>query len=235
MIHAGVRHTLLSLSLLLASVHGLAADPPTPPAPFVKLVPTEFPNGLKLVDLTRVRDGGPPWRMLDIPAGQEGAPARQEKVSVADGVRAMYAFPDTAYFANTKVEFSVPGHYAQDKATVLDALTHMCAGMQADVLAYLGAHPDVRAKVDAVAIKGKDYVEFESASVHGIDYARCTQNALHLRGSVPAMLHIFVPQREVIVTAYLLQQKQSKFQTIEEFLQMEREFIDGYIDFLRRP
>jgi hypothetical protein len=234
MIQAIARYALLSLSLLAAGQTHAAALPAVP-APFVKLVPTEFPNGLKLVDLARVRDGGPPWRILDIPAGQEGVPARQEKVSVADGVRAMYAFPGTPYFANTKIEFSVPGHYEHDKATVLDGLTHMCAGMQADVLAYLGAHPDVRAKVDGVAVKGKDYVEFESASIHGIDYARCTQNALHLRGSVPAMLHIFVPQREVIVTAYLLQQKQSKFQTIDEFLQMEREFINGYIDFLRRP
>lgn len=235
MIQAAVRRVLLSLPLLLMTAHALAADVPTIPAPFARLVPAEFPNGLKLVELAHVREGGPPWRTVEVPAEQEGAPSRQEKVSVADGVRAMYAFPGTQYFANTKIEFSVPGHYAQDKATVLDALTHACARMKAHVDEYVGAHPDVRAKLDRVVAKGKAYVTYETGSVQGHDYALCTQNALNLSGSVPAMLHIFVPQREVIVTAYLLQQKQSKFQTIDEFLTMEREFIDGYAEFLRRP
>lgn len=235
MIQASVRRALLPLSLLLSMVPAWAADTPTPPAPFIKLVPSEFPNGLRLVELARVREGGQPWRTVDIPAEQEGAPGHQEKVSVADGVRAMYAFPGTPYFANTKIEFSVPGHYAQDKATVLDALTHACARMKAHVDEYVGGHPDVRDKLDRVVAKGKAYVTYETGNVQGYDYALCTQNALNLSGSVPAMLHIFVPQREVIVTAYLLQQKQSKFQTIDEFLTMEREFIDGYVDFLPHP
>jgi hypothetical protein len=223
---------------LSAAGQALAADPPTPPAPpapFARLVPSEFSNGLKLGELARVREGGPPWRQLAIPADGAGAPARQEKVSVADGMRAMYAFPGTQYFANTKIEFSVPGHYAQDKATVLDALTRLCASMQQDVLAYVGAHADVRAKLDTAVAKGKDYIDFESGSAKGIEYARCTQNALHMHGSVQAMVQIFVPQTETIVTAYLLQQKESKFQTIDEFLKLEQEFIDGYADFLTRP
>ena len=237
MIQAVIRYALLSLPLLAVG-QVLAADmftPPTLPPPFIELVPSEFPNGLKLVDVARVRGGGKSWRTVDIPAQQEGAPVRQEKVSVADGVRAMYAFPGTPYFANTKIEFSVPGHYMQDKATVLDALTHRCASMKAHVDDYVGSHPDVREKLDRAIAKGKAYVTYESGSVQGVEYALCTQNALHLSGGVPAMLHIFVPQREVIVTAYFLQQKRSKFETIDEFLAMQRQFIEGYIDFLHHP
>jgi hypothetical protein len=235
---AVIRFALLSLCLSLPAFGQTQAlnssKSPTPPAPFIKLVPREFPNGLKLVDLTRV-PGGQPWRTIDIPAQQEGTPARQEKVSVADGVRAMYAFPGTPYFANTKIEFSVTGRYAQDKATVLDALTHQCTSIKAHIDDYVSTHPDAREKLDRTIAKGKAYVTYESGNVQGVEYALCTQNALNLSGSVPAMLHIFVPQREVIVTAYLLQQKQSKFQTIDEFLTMQHEFIDGYIDFLQRP
>jgi len=238
MIPYDIRCALLSLCLSLPAFGQAqtldAYKSPTPPAPFIKLVPREFPNGLKLVELTRV-NGGRPWRTVDIPAQQEGAPARQEKVSVADGVRAMYAFPGTPYFANTKIEFSVVGHYAQDKATVLDALTQQCRSMKAHIDAYAGTHPDVREKLDRATAKGKAYVTYESGKIQGVEYALCTQNALNLSGSVPATLHIFVPQREVIVTAYLLQQKQSTFQTIDEFLTMQHEFIDSYIDFLRQP
>ena len=235
---AVIRCALLYLCLSLPAFgQGPAPDSaksPTPPAPFIKLVPREFPNGLKLVDLTRVQ-GEKPWRTVHIPAQQEDAPAREEKVSVADGVRAMYAFPGTPYFANTKIELSVAGHYAEDRATVLDALAHQCTSIKAHIDAYVRTHPDVREKLDRAIAKGKAYVTYESGNVQGVEYALCTQNALNLSGSVPAMLHIFVPQREVIVTAYLLQQKQSKFQTIDEFLTMQHEFIDGYIDFLRRP
>lgn len=235
---AASRFALLCLCLSLPAFGQTQAldspKSPMPPAPFIKLVPREFPNGLKLVDLTRV-PVDQPWRTIDIPAQQEGTPARQEKVSVADGVRAMYAFPGTPYFANTKIEFSVTGRYAQDKATVLDALTHQCTSIKAHIDGYVSTHPDVREKLDRATAKGKAYVTYESGNVQGVEYALCTQNALNLSGNVPAMLHIFVPQREVIVTAYLLQQKQSKFQTIDEFLTMQHEFIDGYIDFLRRP
>lgn len=235
---AATRFALLSLCLLLPALGQAQAsdssESTTPPAKFVKLVPREFPNGLKLVDLTSVH-GDQPWRSINIPAQQEGAPARQEKVSVADGVRAMYAFSGTEYFANTKIEFSVAGHYVQDKATVLNTLTHQCTSIKANIDAYVSTHPAVREKLDRAIAKGKAYVTYESGNVQGTEYALCTQNALNLSGSVLAMLHIFIPQREVIVTAYLLQQKESKFQTIDEFLTMQHEFIDSYIDFLHRP
>jgi hypothetical protein len=78
-------------------------------APFAKLVPGQFPNGLQLVE--RARESGQPWRTVDIQAEQQGAPACQEKISVADGMHAMYAFSGTRYFANTRIEFGIPGHH----------------------------------------------------------------------------------------------------------------------------
>src|SRR5205823_3136519 len=143
---------------------------------------------------------------------------RQEKVSVVAGVTAMYAFPGTGYFANSKVERSAPGRYAQDKAIVLEAVTDQCARMKAHVAGYVDGHPDVREKLDRAVAKGKAWVEFESGSYRGIEYAACTQNALGLMGGVISELQIFVPQGDTIVTTYLLQQKKTKFQNIDEFL-----------------
>ena len=41
---------------------------------------------------------------------------------------------------------------------------------------------DMRAKLDRVVAKGREYVSYESGSIQGYDYALCTQNALNLSG-----------------------------------------------------
>jgi hypothetical protein len=227
---------LLFACFLLPGACARAAEPPAPPAAFAKLVPTRFANGLALVEIRARCTDCPPWRMVSFysnsaPNSAPG-PVRQEQVSVQDGVTAMYAFPGTPYFANTKVERSVAGKYEQDRKVVLEALAHECARMKERVLDYVDGHPEVKEKLDRVAVKGRDYVEFETGRHKGIDYASCTQNALGLMGGTVGQLQIFVPREGTIVTAYLLAQKKAKFQTIEEFLRLRREFIEGYIDFL---
>jgi hypothetical protein len=225
----------LALPVLMAGpAPAPAADTPAPPAALAQLVPAGFANGLKRVELKERCADCAPWRTIDFHSNSSPAPVRQEKVSVQAGLSAMYAFPGTQYFANTKVEQSVAGRYAQDKAVVLEALAHECARMKERVADYVGGHPEVKEKLDRVAAKGKDYVEFEQGSYKGYEYASCTQNALGLMGATISQVQIFVPQGETVVTAYLLAQKKPKFQTIEEFLQLRREFIEGYIDFLPR-
>ena len=54
-------------------------------------------------------------------------------------------------------------------------------------------------------------------------------------GATISQLQVYVPASDVIVTAYLLAQKQAKFRTIEEFLQLRRAFLEGYIDFILLP
>jgi hypothetical protein len=216
----------------LAGACAQAAEAPAPPAAFARLVPTSFANGLTLVEIRARCTDCAPWRTIDFHSNSSPTPVRQEQVSVQDGVTAMYAFPGTPYFANTKVERSVAGKYEQDGKVVLEALAHECARMKERVLDYVGGHPEVREKLDRAAVKGRDYVEFEQGTYRGIEYASCTQNALGLMGGTLSQLQVFVPREGAIVTAYLLAQKKAKFQSIEEFLRLRREFIQGYIDFL---
>lgn len=223
----------IACMLFAFAAPAFAADPPAPPAAFAGLVPVAFPNGLKLVEVRPRCDGCTPWRLVDFHANEAPASVRQERVSVHEGVTAMYAFPGTAYFANVKVEQSILGRYEQDKAVVTEALSHECMWMQARVVEYAAGHPDVREKLERAVVKGKPYVELEQGSYRGIAYAACTQNALGLMGGTIGQLQIFIPARDTIVTAYLLAQKQAKFRTIDEFLRLRREFIEGYIDFLQ--
>lgn len=223
--------------LALTTLPALADDArpaPAVPAAFARLVPKAFANGLQLVELRQRCEDCTPWRVIDFHSNASATPIKQERVSVHAGVTAMYAFPGTPYFANTKVEQSILGRYDADKAIVIEALSHECARMKASVQDYAGSHPDVREKIDKAVAKGHEAIEFEQGSYKGVAYASCTQNALGLMGATISQVEVFVPGSDTIVTAYLLAQKEAKFKTISEFLQLRREFIEGYIDFLQR-
>jgi hypothetical protein len=66
----------------------------------------------------------------------------------------------------------------------------------------------------------------------GFEYISYTENVIGLTGNIISQIHIFVPKREIIVTAYLLRQEKAKFSNIEEFLKLRSNFIEGYIEFL---
>lgn len=209
-----------------------AAETPAVPSAFAKVVPRELRDGLQLVQVrTRCADC-PPWRTVDVVPEELSGHIRQEKVSVRDGITAMYAYPGTDFFANAKMEVSVAGSYERDKAIVTEASEHACARSRQGIAAYLQAHPDAKDKYDR-AVSGRSYVESERGRYKGYEYVWCSQNAGFANPTgILSQVHIFLPQREMIVTAYLMKQKTAQFQTIGEFLQRQRDFIEAYIDFL---
>ena len=226
--------TLLMLSTLAVQAQAQVPDTPAPPAAFEKLVPRTFANGLRLVQLRPRCENCAPWRIIKFVPGSPGEPARQEKVSVGNGITAMYAFPDGGYFANTKLEKSVAGSYERDKAVVIEALEHECAFSKKLLAAQVQGQPAaVRDKLEQL-LAGREYVEFKRAKYRGIEYLWCTQNATGAlaSGGTLTQLQIFVPLDEIIVTAYLMKQKTATFRSIDEFLQAQAAFVEGYIDFL---
>jgi hypothetical protein len=220
--------------LMLAPISWAAGamEAPALPQAFAKLVPRELRDGLQLVEVkTRCADC-PPWRTVDIVPGDPSGHIRQEKVSVRDGVTAMYAYPGTVFFANAKMEVSAPGSYERDKAIVIEAIEHACARSRQGIATYLQAHPDAKDKYDRAAA-GRNYVDSERGSYKGYEYVWCSQNAGFANPTAMlSQVHIFLPQQETIVTAYLMKQKTAQFRTIGEFLQRQRDFIEAYIDFL---
>jgi hypothetical protein len=121
-----------------------------------------------------------------------------------------------------KIEQSLPGHYEQDKAIVIDALRHDCARKKDFVGAYVASHPETRGKLD---------VELDSGSYQGYEYAVCAENVAGMSGTL-GQVQIFLPHGEMIVTAYLLNQKDAQLKTAEAVLAARRAFIEGYIGFL---
>lgn len=228
------RFLFLFAPLLPISAKADTSDIAAVPRLFKDDIPLELKDGLKLVELSKRCEDCSPWRFVDYYENDRPEKVKQERISVQDGYRAMYAFPGTAYFANVKIEQSVPGHYADDRAIVVDALKHECTRKKERVDVYLRDNRKAKEKVDALISAGKEYIDFEQASYGNVDYVSCTENVIGLTGPGISQVHIFAPKNDIIITAYFLNQKNPKFKNIGEFLHMRKDFIAGYIDFLSK-
>jgi hypothetical protein len=131
--------TLAALAVPAWCAH--AADMPAVPAAFEKLVPRAFPDGLRLVELRRRCTDCPSWRIVDVVPDEPSGPVRKEKVSVVDGVTAMYGYPGSGFFANAKIEKSAPASYERDKGVVVEALEHIYVRSRKGAESYLKASP----------------------------------------------------------------------------------------------
>jgi hypothetical protein len=214
--------------LLLFSGAGLALAAELPQAPPM------LGDGLALVELRKRCDNCEPWRVLEFRSNTSPTPVWRDKVSVRAGVTAMYAYPGSDYFANVKLEQSMPGMFEKDKALVIQFIDHEFRRVKARVASYLEANPETRAKLEVRLAPGKDYMSFERGTGHGIDYVSYTDNVIGLTGGTISQIHFFVPGRETIVTAYLLNQKRTKFTNIEEFLRLRADFIRAWTEHLSR-
>lgn len=131
--------------------------------------------------------------------------AGQRTISVADGYKAMFAFPDTADFVNLKVERSVAGRYAADKQAVLDQMQQMVKRAPA------GSGTGI-----------------ERSNADGIDIAAINNTALV--NGVISFYTLFDDKQEVIATAYLLNQdpKRRAFQSFEQYKTLRDGFVRDF-------
>lgn len=214
-----------ALSLLLPCIAyaGDVNDPKLAP-PFDRLVPQHFEHGPLMVELKRINPGAS-FREVDV-----GAPEKPQKarVSVRDGVRAMYAYPNERFYANVKTELSAQGMYALDRENVLQAMTRLAETERrkgesaADV-------PAVSRAREAAGAAGLGLVESGSAYFKGFQYHYVFSNTLSGQGQV----HIFVPRHEAIVSIYLLGRKESEGATLATTRAARQAFIEAYIEALK--
>lgn len=149
-------------------------------------------GGLKPVSV--VAAPGPWTRTVDTDVGKQ-------EVSVALGTRIMLAFPDSDPFVNLKVERSVAGRYAADKAAILAQLR------------------TIEGRAPAGAGESRRGTE------QGIEIVTLLDR--RLRPGAIDMVVWFDDASGVVVTAYLLNQKPERraFQSFEEYAVLRERFI----------
>jgi hypothetical protein len=166
------------------------------PKEFQATIPSMLGDGLKLEGLENRCDGCKPWRYIDYYSNGSEEAIKREKISVQAGYRAMYAYPGTHYFSNTKIEKSTAGSYEQDRSVVIDALKHEYNRKRERIAGYLKENPDLVEKMEPHKAKGKDYLTFEHDTVNGYEYFSYTENVIGLLGNTISQVHILVPEKK---------------------------------------
>jgi hypothetical protein len=164
---------------------------------------------LKIKEVTR-RTAGDSHREVITDKGKE-------KVSVIDGYRVMFAFPDLIYyFANVKIEQSAADSYEQDKQILINHLKHFTTIKEATAIVF----------TDKMLLNG-----FED---YGID-----RDKIDVGGQVGTHV-LFDHQNHLVVTIYFLNQSKAvignnrRFETIKQYRELRDDFLNSYSQCLRR-
>lgn len=141
----------------------------------------------------------------------------KQKVSVVDGYRIMFAYPDlTYYFANVKIEQSAPDSYARDKETLVNQLKHYTGTKEATGMIF----------TDQVLVNGFEH--------YGLD-----RDKIDIGGQVGTHILFFDPAH-LVVTIYFLNQSKAvflnnrRFENIKQYRELRDDFLTHYSECLKR-
>ena len=199
---------VFALALLISSELTVRAQS-TSTDPLKSYTTCKVPGNLKIKEVTR-RTVSANYREVTTDNGKQ-------KVSVIDGYRVMFAYPDlTYYFANVKIEQSAPDSYAADKEVLVNQLKHYSSLKE--------AHPMIFE--DKTMLNGFEHYGMDRDKIDVGD-----QVGIHVLFYDPAYL---------VVTIYFLNQSKAvflnnrRYEDIKQFRELRDDFLNSYSECLKR-
>ncbi len=161
-----------------------------------------FADGLKVVTLDPLAPG---VTYRTVPTG-----AGEKRIDMAAGERVMFAYPETDFYANIKVESLPTATYAEEKKALLDNWQYLHMTSPGTTLNYGLASP------------------LDGFEIHGFDRDK-------LEGGVLGLYLMFDDSQHVVTTFYLLNQDPAarKFKTIDEYRKLRDSFLSAYTACIR--
>ena len=199
---------IAAIALLISCVLIVRAQS-TSTDPLKSYTTCKVPGDLKIKEVTR-RTATGNYREVTTGNGKQ-------KVSVVDGYRVMFAYPDlTYYFANVKIEQSAPDSYARDKEVLVNQLKHYSSIKE--------AHPMI----------------FEDKTMlNGFEHYRMDRDKIDVGDQVG--IHVlFYDPAHLVVTIYFLNQSKAvflnnrRYENIKQYRQLTDEFLNSYSECLKR-
>jgi hypothetical protein len=154
----------------------------------------QFTDGLQIVHLDTLPPGVTS-RGIDTDSGPR-------QIDLQAGVRIMFAYPDTDFYANTKAELLAARNYPQLKQSLLDNFQYLLHGNTLNTAMH--------SPMNGLEVRGLDREKLE--------------------GGVLGIYLFFDDSAHVVTTIYLLNQEPQsrKFQTIEEYRSLRDRFLASY-------
>lgn len=194
---------VLSTLPLVVFAQGTKTDPLKP---YTKC---KADGDMKIREIDRLPEKAKRFREVETEKGKE-------KVSLLDGYRVMFAFPDLPYYyANVKIEQSAADSYEQDKAILVNQLKFYTATKQATKIIFS----------DKTTLNGFEH--------YGVD-----RDKIDIGGTVGTHV-LFYDSDQLVVTIYFLNQSKAalfnkrRFETIEEYGELRDKFLNSYSQCLK--
>lgn len=199
---------LIATLVLSCQIYGFAQSANKDPLqPYAKCK-TAVPD-LKIRETTRRPAKAEPFREVEFNKVTH-------KVSVIDGYRVMFAFPDLPYFfTNVKIEQSAPDSFEQDKQILIDQLKFYTTTKEATPMIFS----------DKVLLNGFEH--------YGLDRGK-----IDVGGQVGSHVLFYGP-KQLVVTIYFLNQSKAvfgnnrRFDTIEQYRELRDKFLSSYSECLK--
>jgi hypothetical protein len=192
----------LTFPLIALAQSGTKAEPLKP------YTTCKIPGDLHIKEVTR-RTAKDNYRQVTVGNSKQ-------KVSVVDGYRVMFAYPDLPYyFANVKIEQSTPDSYAQDKEILVNDLKYLSSTKEATAMIF----------ADKTLLNGFKH--------YGID-----RDKIDIGGVVGSHV-LFYDPAHLVVTVYFLNQSKAvffnkrRFETIGEYRELRDDFLTRYSECLK--
>ena len=160
----------------------------------------QFSDGLQAVQV----DSLPP----SVRSREVETDSGTQRIDLEAGVRVMFAYPGTDFYANVKAEQLPAVHYSQLKQILLDSLQHLAPGNT--------INPSLNSPINGL-------------EAHGLD-----RNTLE--GGVLGIYLLFDNSSRIVTTIYFLNQEPQnrKFQTLDEYHQLREQFLNSYSSCIRK-
>lgn len=188
---------LLSCAALVS--HAQTAAPPTPTERLIRMQPYVrcfgFDDGLRAISFDARAKGLERWREVKI-----GESSR--RISVVDGVRLIYAFPDKVPFARMMVEQSDWNSYVEDVKTAQQALEDTARNSDANHQLF---------------------------TLNGVSVQNVTKN--QMVGETLGSTHLYFDSDRTIVSVYYLNPPpdNARFKTPQDFFPVRDRFEASYV------
>ena len=200
---------LTILTIMLQSCEGIVLAQSSNTDSLKPYTTCKVPGDLEIKDVTR-RTASDAYREVITDKGKE-------KVSLVDGYRVMFAYPDvTYYFANVKIEQSATDKYEQDKQILINQLKHYATTKQATAMIF----------TDKVLLNGFEHYALD-------------RDKIDAGGQVGTHV-LFYDQSHLVVTIYFLNQSKAvfannrRFETINEYSELRDKFLNSYSQCLKK-
>lgn len=194
--------SILGTTALLLSIAGtsvLAAQSMPGAAALAPYSSCQFSDGLQIVQTDPLPPG-----VTSRPVETDSGP---RQIDMQAGLRIMFAYPDTDFFANVKAELLPKANYPQLKQSLLDNFQHLSYGN----IVNTALHSPMNG--------------FE---IHGSDREK-------LEGGVLGIYLLFDDPAHAVTTIYLLNQEPQsrKFQSMDEYRGLRDRFLASYTGCIR--